>query len=129
MYFLTLSSYWKKLPWFTEYIFPFSGHLIFGWLKQNSPMEVSSVKPFTPLRVAYTSIVEEPYTIYPAATCTRPGCKKSSLVTVLPFGVILLYTLKIVPMETFTSILPLPSNGSYKQTYFEFLLTSSSKAT
>ena len=30
-----------------------------GWLIQYSPIEGSSVKPFTPRRVAYTSMVDE----------------------------------------------------------------------
>ncbi len=34
----------------------------------------------------------------------------------------------MVPIETFTSILPLPSSGSNKQTYFDCILTSSSNA-
>ena len=33
-----------------------------GWLRQNTPMLGSSVKPFTPLPVVYTSMVLLPYT-------------------------------------------------------------------
>ena len=38
------------------------------------------------------------------------------------------YIANIVPIETFTSILPLPSSGSNRQTYFELRLISSSNA-
>ena len=40
-----------------------------GCDSRNSPMLGSSVNPCTPLPVVYTSMVDEPYTTYPAATC------------------------------------------------------------
>ena len=66
---------------------------------------------------------------YPEATIRLPGCRKSLTVTGIPHSVTLLYTLKMVPMLTFTSMLLLPSSGSNMQTYLDCELILSSKGT
>ena len=53
----------------------------------------------------------------------------SSKVAGVPFGEILLYIEKIVPIETFTSILLEPSKGSNKTMRFAFFASSDVKAT
>ena len=100
---------------------PWLGIFMFGWERQNSPIDGSRVNPFTPWPVVYTSMVEEPYIIYPAAVWALPGCRKSSLRHEENILDVLLYTENIVPTETFTSMLEDPSRGSMAMTYFEVL--------
>src|SRR2546425_6354286 len=88
-----------------------------GCDSRNSPIVGSSVKPCTPWPVVYTSIVLEPYRMYPAATCFLPAWRQSAS----PAGSLRFVTRrcseKIVPIETFTSMLVEPSSGSYNTTY------------
>src|SRR6266496_180007 len=88
-----------------------------GCDSRNSPIVGSSVKPCTPCPVVYTSIVLEPYRMYPAATCFRPSCRQSGSPADPFFLVIRLWIEKIVPIDTFTSMLVEPSSGSYNTTY------------
>ena len=82
-----------------------------GAVSTKVPMSRSSVKLTVPLPTVRTSIVDGPYTANPAATWFDPGCKKLASVTGAPAagqG----STEKIVPIDTFTSILDEPSSGS-----------------
>jgi fructose-1,6-bisphosphatase I len=78
----------------------------------------------TPWPVVYTNMVEDPYRIYPEATCSLPFCKISISAMGVPTGLFLRYTENIVPMETLTSILDDPSSGSMAITYRPSLLRS-----
>src|SRR2546422_5504068 len=88
-----------------------------GGDSRNSPIVGSSVKPCPPCPVVYTSIVLEPYRMYPAAICFFPAWRQSAT----PAGPFFLVTRrwieKIVPIETLTSMLAEPSRGSYNTTY------------
>src|SRR5437773_10917367 len=88
-----------------------------GCDSRNSPIVGSSVKPCTPCPVVYTSIVLEPYRMYPDATCFLPACRQSAS----PAGSLRFVTRrcseKMVPIETLTSMLVEPSSGSYNTTY------------
>ena len=48
------------------------------WVRMNSPMAGSSVKPFTPSPVDMTIVVAGPYSAYPAETSWLPGRRMSS---------------------------------------------------
>src|SRR5439155_112848 len=88
-----------------------------GCDNRNSPIVGSSVKPCTPWPVVYTSMVLEPYRMYPAATCFRPTCRQSASPGSLLGPVTRLWIEKIVPIDTLTSMLVEPSSGSYMITY------------
>src|SRR5256885_3256458 len=84
-----------------------------GCDKRNSPIVGSSVKPCTPWPVVYTSMVLEPYRMYPAATCFRPTWRQSAR-PASPLGLVTrLWIEKIVPIDTLTSMLAEPSSASH----------------
>lgn len=58
---------------------PFSGILILGSVKINSPMDGSYINPLTPFPFPkdITSMVADPYSAYPAATSSLPGRRAS----------------------------------------------------
>src|SRR5207245_9861082 len=88
-----------------------------GCDSRNSPIVGSRVKPCTPWPVVYTSIVLEPYRMYPAATCFLPAWRQSASPAGSLRCVARRCSEKIVPIETFTSMLVEPSSGSYNTTY------------